>query len=339
MIRNYEELLQTADAFTDSRTLISAVELDLFSHLGKKPATAKEIARRAGASVEGIEFLLNALTGMGLLTKSGERYRNTPLSRIYLDTASTQSITNFIWLAGQHWQDWIGLTDAVRKGRRPHKRPPPDNPAFRKRFAKALHERSFYLAPKILRPIDLRGARTLLDLGGGAGSYAFALLVKYPGLHATIFDRPPAVKVALAEAKRADLAKQVDVIGGDLFTDSYGGPYDVIFYSNVVHIYSPPENRRILTKIKRALKPGGRLVIVEYFLDKDQAHPPDVSSFNLMMLLFTEQGRCYTWEEVTQWLKQAGFSRFRRTRVDGKIGILEATLGTPRKRKPSARRR
>jgi SAM-dependent methyltransferase len=335
LIRTYEELLRTADAFTDSRTLIAGVELDLFTHIGKKSATVKEVARKAAASSEGIEFLLNALTGMGLLTKSGERFRNTPLSRTYLDAASTQSITNFIWLAGQHWPDWIGLADTVRKGRRPKKRPPPDNPIFRKRFSKALHERSFYLAPKILRPLDLSGARTLLDLGGGAGSYAFALLVKYPGLHATIFDRPAAVKVALAEAKRADLAEQVDVIGGDLFIDDYGGPYDVIFYSNVVHIYSHQENRQILKKIKKALKPGGRLVIVEYFLDKDQAHPPDVSSFNLMMLLFTERGRCYTWKEVTGWLKQAGFSRFRRSQVDGKIGILEATLGTNRRQKPS----
>ncbi|MBI3803215.1 MAG: methyltransferase [Nitrospirae bacterium] len=337
MIRTYDDLLQTADAFTDSRTLITGVELDIFTHLGKKAQTAKEIARKAAASPEGTEFLLNALAGMGLLTKSGERFRNSPLSRLYLDTASTQSITNFVWLAGQHWDDWLGLTDTIRKGRRPRKRPSPDDPGFRKRFSKALHERSFYLAPKILRPIDLRGARTLLDLGGGAGSYAFALLVKYPELHATIFDRPAAVKVARAEAKRADLSEQVDVIGGDLFTDDYGGPYDVIFYSNVVHIYSPQENRRILKKIKAALKPGGKLIIVEYFLDKNHAHPPDVSSFNLMMLLFTDRGRCYTWEEVTAWLKETGFSRFHRTQVDGKIGILEATLGAARKRESSSR--
>jgi SAM-dependent methyltransferase len=339
MIRTYEDLLQTADAFTDSRTLIAGVELDLFTHLGKKSLTAKEIARKADASVEGTEFLLNALTGMGLLVKSRDRFRNTPVSRTYLDAASPQSITNFIWLAGQHWNDWIGLAETVRKGRRPQKRASPDNPAFRKRFSKALHERSFYLAPKILRPIDLRGARTLLDLGGGAGSYAFALLLKYPELRATIFDRPAAVKVAHAEAKRADLAAQVDVIAGDLFKDDYGGPYDVIFYSNVVHIYSLQENRQILGKIKKALRPGGRLIIVEYFLDKDQTRPPDVSAFNLMMLLFSERGRCYTWGEATEWLKQAGFSRFRRTQVDGKIGILEATLGSARKQKPAARRR
>ena len=332
MIRTYNDLLRTADAFTDSRTLIAGVELDLFTHLGRKGLTAKEVARREKSSEEGVEFLMNALAGMGLLTKSGNRFRNTPLSRTYLDTASPQSITHFLWLAGRNWEDWIGLADVVRKGRRPQKRPPSDNPAFRKRFAKALHERSFHLAPKILRPLDLRGAETLLDLGGGAGSYAFALLLKYPGLHATIFDRPAAVKVALAEAKRAGLADQVDILGGDLFTDPYGGPYDVIFYSNVIHIYSPQENRRILKKIRGALKPGGRLIIVEYFLDKDQVNPPDVSAFNLMMLLFTERGRCYTWEEVTAWLKEAGFSRFRRTRIDGKIGILQASLGAARKR-------
>jgi SAM-dependent methyltransferase len=338
MIRTYEDLLYTADAFTDSRTLIAAVELDLFTHLGKKSATAKEIARRADASPEGIEFLLNALTGMGLLAKSRDRFRNSPVSRTYLDTASTSAITHFIWLAGQNWHDWIGLTDVIRKGRRPRKRSQTDDPAFRKRFSKALHERSFHLAPKILRPIDLRGAQTLLDLGGGAGSYAFALLVKYPRLHATIFDRPPAVKVALAEAKRAELSDRIDVIGGDLFTDQYGGPYDAIFYSNVTHIYSPQENRKILAKIKKALKPGGRLIIVEYFLDKDHANPPDVSSFNLMMLLFTERGGCYTWDEATAWLKEAGFSRFRRTQVDGKIGILEARLGGSTKTKPSHRK-
>lgn len=78
MIRTYEDLLRTADAFTDYRTLIAGVELDLVTHLGKKSATAKEIARRADASPEGVEFLLNALTGIGLLTKWGERFRNTP---------------------------------------------------------------------------------------------------------------------------------------------------------------------------------------------------------------------------------------------------------------------
>jgi hypothetical protein len=73
------------------------------------------------------------------------------------------------------------------------------------------------------------------------------------------------------------------------------------------------------------LRPGGRLLIVEYFLDPDRAHPADVSSFALMMYLVTQTGRCYTWDEVISWLTPLGFSRFRRTLVTEKIGILDAS--------------
>jgi SAM-dependent methyltransferase len=324
-VSSYEELLGIADAYTDSRTLIAGVELDVFTHIGDRPLTAGEVARRARASAGGVEVLLNALVGMGILEKRGERFCNTRLSRTYLDATSPTSVTNFLWLAGQHWEEWKGLTAAIRRGRRGQPRNAPDDPAFRKRFAKALHERSLFLAPKVVRPLRLDGAKTLLDLGGGAGSYALALLKRTPGLHATIFDRLPTVKVALAEARKAGLAKRVGVIGGDLFTHDYGGPYDVVFYSNVIHIYGPQENVRILKKIKNALRPGGRLLIVEYFLDPDRAHPADVSSFALMMYLVTQTGQCYTWDEVISWLTPLGFSRFRRTLVTEKIGILDAS--------------
>ena len=328
MIRSYEELIRTADAYADSRTLITGVELGVFTHIGPSSVTAKAVAQKSRTSPEGMEFLLNALVGMGVLAKRGNHYQNTPLSHTYLDAASPKSITNFLWLAGKHWEDWMGLTQAIRKGRGPRNLKAQEDPVFRRRFAKALHERSFYLTPRLMRHIHLGRAKSLLDLGGGAGSYAFALLRKTPGLKATIFDRPPAVKVALAEAKKVGLSRRVSVIGGDLFTHGYGGPYDVVFYSNVIHIYGPKENLQILRKIKNSLNPGGRLITVEYFLDRDRAHPPDVSSFALMMYIFTESGRCYTWEEVIHWLRPMGFSHFRRTCVTEKIGILEATLGS-----------
>ncbi|MFQ5949811.1 MAG: methyltransferase [Nitrospiria bacterium] len=326
MIRSYEALIKTADAYADSRTLVAGIELDIFTRIGRRSITASGLARQAKASPEGMTFLLNALAGMGLLNKQGGRYRNTRLSRSYLDTASPKSISNFLWLAGQHWENWIGLSDAVRKGRSRANFDLPDDPRFRKRFAKALHERSFYLTPKLIRHIHLGEAKSLLDLGGGAGSYAFSLIRKTPGLCATIFDRPPAAMVALAEARRAGLSKRVSVIGGDLFCDNYGGPYDAVFYSNVIHIYGPKENLQILKKIKMALKPGGRLIIVEYFLEKDHAHPPEVSSFALMMYLITASGNCYTWDEVRHWLRRFGFSRIRRVRATETIGILDATL-------------
>lgn len=333
MVLSYEALIRTADAYTEARTLGTGVELDLFTYIGRKAVTAKTIARKANASQEGMDLLLNALTAMGLLTKRGNRFCNTPVSQKYLDTNSPKSITHFLWLAGQHWENWMGLTQAIRRGRQGRTEEAKDDPLFRKRFSKALHERSLYLIPKLMRHIHLDGARSLLDLGGGAGSYALAMLRKTPGLNATIFDRPAALKVALSEARDAGFSKRVDVIGGDLFKDDYGGPYDLVFFSNVVHIYSPKENLHILKKIKKVLKPGGKLLIVEFFLEKDRAHPPDAASFALVMYLFTESGNCYTWEEVTRWLKQHGFSHTRRVHVTESIGLLEATLGSPERKK------
>jgi len=332
MIRSYEDLTATADAYTDSRALLTGVELEVFTHLGRRTATASEIARAATTSREGMERLLNALTGMGLLSKRGTRYRNTHLSRTYLDSGSSRSITNYLGLAGQHWEDWMHLTNTIRKGRVRKRAETPDDPVFRKCFARALHERSFYLIPRLLKHIHLGHARSLLDLGGGSGSYAFALVRKTPGLHATIFDRHAAIQVASAEARKAGLAHRVDVIGGDLFTNDYGGPYDAVLYSNVIHIYNPGENRKVIHRIRKALKPGGQLIVVDFFLENDRAHPHNVSSFALMMYLFTDTGHCYTWDEVTHWLKQAGFSRFCRARVTDTVGILQGTLNAPQRR-------
>ena len=328
MIRTYDDLMATADAYADSRTLLSGVELEVFTHIGNRSLTARQVAHRARTPVEGMELLLNALTGMGLLAKNGPRFRCNRISHTYLDAASPRAVTHFLWLAGQHWEDWMQLTQALRRKRRPSHSSPPDDPAFRRRFALALHERSRHLIPLLTRPIRLGRAKSLLDLGGGAGSYAMALVQKTPGLHATVFDRPVAVKVARAQARQAGLADRMSVIGGDLFKDDYGGPYDVVFYSNVIHIYGARENLRILKKVKKALRPGGRILVVEYFLGKDHAHPRDVALFNLMMYLFTATGHCYTWDEVSQWLKQIGFARFRRTHVTDRIGILEAVLRT-----------
>ena len=212
MIRSYEELIRTADAYADSWTLITGVELGVFTHIGPKSVTAKAVARKSRTSPEGMEFLLNALVGMGVLVKRGNRYQNTPLSRTYLDAASPKSITNFLWLAGQHWEDWMGLTQAIRKGRGPRNLKAQDDLVFRRRFAKALHERSFYLTPRLIRHIHLGRAKSLLDLGGGAGTHAMAFCQAYPGLTATIFDLPETLHTTERLVKEARLEGRIRLL-------------------------------------------------------------------------------------------------------------------------------
>ncbi|HNK16677.1 MAG TPA: methyltransferase, partial [Nitrospira sp.] len=100
---------------------------------------------------------------------------------------------------------------------------------------------------------------------------------------------------------------------------------DVVLLANVLHDFSEKDNRRLLRRAGRALRSGGKLFIVEYFLTTDETVPAEAAVFSLLMHAFTGRGRCYSWDEVEAWLAEAGFRRCRRHQVTGSIGTLEAT--------------
>ncbi|TAL09797.1 MAG: methyltransferase type 12, partial [Nitrospirae bacterium] len=105
----YPQLMQLANAFSESQVLLAANDLDLFTAVGTGGHTAVGIAKRCKADPEGMLLLLNALTGLGLLSRRGTHYHNTPLGRRYLDRRSPTSISNLLWLLGHHWHDWTNL--------------------------------------------------------------------------------------------------------------------------------------------------------------------------------------------------------------------------------------
>src|SRR5207247_4101972 len=112
---------------------------------------------------------------------------------------------------------------------------------------------------------------------------------------------------------------------GSLFTADLGSGYDAVLVSNVVHAFNERENRTLLKRVRDALRPGGKVFIVEFFLDDSLTRPAKASVFSVMMYKFTASGRCYGWRETEGWLKALGFGRFTRHRVTPEIGTLEAT--------------
>ncbi len=124
----------------------------------------------------------------------------------------------------------------------------PDEPDYRRRFTWAMHHRTLETAPKIAAQINLRGARTLLDLGGGPGTYAMAFLAKNPRLRATVCDRPAALDVAKEIASTHKAGARLSYLPLDLLTEAIPGAYDVIWYSNVLHIYSPQDNQAVFRR-------------------------------------------------------------------------------------------
>lgn len=323
MPTTYFELMSLANSYSESQILLAANDLEVFTAIGGKGRTAGEIARTCKAEAEGMHLLLNALVGLGLLTLRKGRYRNTALARRHLDRESPKAVTNLLWLLQHHWQDWTQLPRALRKGHSGWG-PATKSPTFRRRFSLAMHERSHILAGPTIDTIRLPPHATrFLDLGGGPGSYAITLAQRFPRLEGVVLDQT--VSVAQALIRKHGLEKRLTVREGSIFQADLGADYDAVLISNVIHVFNERENKRLLKRVRDALRPGGKVFIVEFFLDDTRTKPPKSSVFSLMMYLFTATGRCYSWRETEGWLKGFGFGRFKRHHVTPDIGTLEAT--------------
>jgi SAM-dependent methyltransferase len=228
----------------------------------------------------------------------------------------------------------------VRKGK-PLDHEDPDDPAYRRQFSWAMHHRSTGVAPQVAAQLNLRDAETLLDLGGGPGTYALAFLARNPKLRATVCDRAPALEVAREIAASLKDGRRLSYRPLDFMKQPIPGRYDVVWYSNVLHIYSPQENQRLFRQIVSALTPRGRLLIQDAFLfDRQGLHPAETNLFAVTMLLFTETGNTYRLDEITRWLRAAGFGKVRLIKLragtgDWDGGLLEASRPSfPARRHP-----
>src|SRR5207245_11555244 len=188
----------------------------------------------------------------------------------------------------------------------------------------AMHERSFRLAAPTVATLRLPPrARHFLDLGGGPGSYAIALAKRYPRVHGGVLDQT--VTVARQLIQKHHLQHRLLARHGRLCTADLGSGYDAVLVSNVIHDFNEKENRTLLKRVRDALRPGGKVFIVEFFLDDSLTRPAKASVFSVLMYKFTASGRCYRWRESEGWLKKLGFGRFARRRVTPDIGTLDAT--------------
>jgi hypothetical protein len=190
-------IMSLVTKFHESRILLTAAELDVFTLLEKNPMSAQEIADRLNATLRGITILLNALVSMGLLEKREKRYDCPDEVASVLSKKSETSILPMVRLAVGGWKRWSNLTDIVRHGKDKIKGPVFDiDESEQEAFIGGLHAIAYMMAPGILAAIKPGKAKKLLDIGGGSGSYTQAFLEASPDLTATVFDLPPVINNA-----------------------------------------------------------------------------------------------------------------------------------------------
>jgi SAM-dependent methyltransferase len=343
-IATFEDFRTAVSAYRLPCILLAALELDLFSKVGGQRWTMPDLAKALQVSERGLTILCRNLAAAGVLHKRGGIYWNSRLAATALNRVHAAYRGEYLDLLKSHWTDWARLRESVQSGL-PLDRDEPEETDYRRRFTWAMHYRTLETAPKIAAEIDLKGVRTLLDLGGGPGTYAMAFLARNPALRATVCDRPAALEVAKEIAATHRAGDRLSYLPLDFTQVAIPGMYDVIWFSNVLHIYSPDVNREVFKRVLAALKPGGRFIIQDAFLhDREGLFPEEAGLFAVSMLLFTEGGNTYSSADTSRWLKEAGFKNVRMLRVkketeDWEDGVLQAVAPGSRPERTGHRRR
>ena len=336
-LSTFDEFRSAISSYRLPRILIAALELELFTTVGTGSWAIPDLAKALNVSERGLNILCRNLAAVGMLRKRGARYANSQLGSTALNAHHPAYRGGYLRLLRSHWNDWLRLPESVRSGC-PIDQDVPDTDDFRRQFTWAMHHRTLELAPAIASQIRLGRAKTLLDLGGGPGTYAMAFLAKNPKLHATVCDREAALEVAKEIASTQRSRRRLSYLPCDFVNEPIPGIYDVVWYSNVLHLYSPEENQAIFRRVLASLAPGGRLIIQDAFLhDQEGLYPLEASVFAVSMLLFTKGGDTYSVAETGKWLKRAGFAGIKNVPIkkgtgDWEGGILEASAPRSRPR-------
>jgi len=325
---NPGKLLEVSGSYWRTCTLHAAVKLDLFSKLGTEQLESEEVARRLGGGPRGVPMLLNALVSMNLLTRSGDKYGNTPATKTFLSKDSEHYLGFMIMHHQNLVESWSRLDQAVLSGKPVRGRASFDVEESRESFLMGMHTLARHLAPTVSEVLDLSGRSHLLDLGGGPGTYAIHFCLKHPGLKATVFDLPATQPFAEKTIRQAGLGDRIDFLGGSYVEDTLHGTYDVAWLSQILHGEGPDGCRLILEKAASALQPGGMIVVHEFLLNNRLDGPPFPALFSLNMLLGTPGGKAYSEEEVRDMLTSAGVREIRRLPFQGPndSGLISGTV-------------
>jgi SAM-dependent methyltransferase len=354
-------LLELRDLAESVVTVAAAVEAGLFRALADGPASARELANRIGLDPRAVGITLPVLAELGL-TEAGDahdaggadgaddadedRYRLTGRGRRELgDPASPDYLAGGLPLWLENLRAWTTLADPLRTGR-PVSRAgtgdgagAEDDASRREHIARFMAGMAAAPGERLSRLVDgvlarRPGASTLLDLGGGPGHIARLFVER--GLDVVLVDRPEVVDFVRDEYG-LDRVAGLRTVGADLLDDPLPpGPFVVVLLSNILHMLSPAQCVALLGKARAVLAPGGVVAIADFV----RGRSPRAARFALVMLLRTEGGNTYTFQEHEAWLARTGFHSPQITDLDPERQLITAVAASEKEgRSPDAEKR
>ncbi|MEY2878224.1 MAG: hypothetical protein RLZZ15_604 [Verrucomicrobiota bacterium] len=311
------------------------VEFDFFTRLAAQPADLAAICAALGTHARPTDVMLTLFTAQGFVRRTdatpravfsvtdhareflvatspfflGAYYaslKERPVVRDFITILRTDRPAN--WGSYKHEKTWTEamLTDE-----------------FATTFTAAMDCRGFTLGPALAKKFPAAGRTRLLDIAGGSGIYACALVAAHPHLAATVFERAPVDGIARRMIEKRGYASRVAVVAGDMFSDPLPAGHDVHLFSNVIHDWDVAKVRPLFAASFAALPPGGLLAIHDCHLHVDKSGPLPVAAYSALLMSVTE-GKCYSTAEMETLLGEAGFGEFTFAETTADRSVLTA---------------
>ena len=311
-IKSPEDIREIANSFRASRVLLSAFELKIFTVLDKHMMTSEEIAKKINADSRATNRLMNALCGMGLLSKVKEKFYNTDLSSKYLVEGKPEFMGN-LHHTNHLWNTWTYLTESVKKGssfKGDQNKEEKEN--WVEDFIAAMHYRGVNQGKILAMMIDLSNVKKMLDVGGGSAAFSMEIVKKNPSIKATVLDLPPVIPLTKKYVSKAGLLENFNFIEGDYLSEEFEKGYDLILLSAIIHINSYEQNKMLVKKCADALSENGMIIISDFIMNDDRTQPYHGALFSINMLVGTTSGDTYTEREMREWFDSAGITKVER---------------------------
>jgi ubiquinone/menaquinone biosynthesis C-methylase UbiE len=322
--------MQFAWGYAPTLIIEAAVRHGVFDLLEESPKTIPQLAKKSGASERGLTAVVNALVGLNFLSRRGDRYALMPESAAFLVSTSPGFLGSlFRHMSSQIIPKWLQLGQVVRSGKPAALvNEQKSGAAFFAEFVESLFPMSYRAAGTLGEHLKISKTKTpigVLDLAAGSGVWGIALAEQSPLVRISAVDWPEVLKVTKKVARRRGVANRLATIPGDLLKVNFGSGHQVATLGHILHSEGPERSQRLLRKVFKALAPGGTIVIAEFVPNDQRTGPPNALIFAVNMLVNTKDGDTFTFAEMSQWLRKAGFRNPRQLDAGGVSPLILAT--------------
>ena len=318
-----EPIMRLASGFMAAKHLFAASELGLFEALADSPTTIDGLAARTGLTRRAARISADAMVALGLLDREGDTYRNSDTAAAFLSGRGPADLRPFLKFWDKiSYPSWSELSTALAKG--PSKEIFDLNDQLQELASAGIEAILAGPAAALPKAFDFSGHRRLLDVGGGTGSWSIAVAKAYPHVQTTVFELPTTADIARKRIVATGLASRIDVVVGDAMTGALPSGYDVFLLANLIHYWSPGENRSLLQRIRGASEKGSALLLADFWTDPTHTQPIQAALMAGEFAVHLRNGDVYSVNELTGWLDETGWRFIRHVPLAGPQSLVAA---------------